>query len=282
MEEYRKKQQEKWKSTQKPDTSEDQKIAEELQKKYEQEIMDEEFAKKLQEEFNTQEQQLQQAIDLTQEDDDVIEITPQHSSQEQQLLQEREQQLRAERQRLEIERMRQIQSQQQQNQMYHPFSSRNFSSLDDDFNFLNEEEEFQNFNQIHPFQNRYYQFQRIYPFGSSSIHFNPNSTHNQTRSPNNQNNNIGESYEDLLQLQERLGSVPKGAKKEDIENTTSQFKLRKLFKDQDTCVICYEEFKIGESVRKLPCLHLFHSNCIDEWLQQSRNCPLCKKDILGE
>jgi len=44
------------------------------------------------------------------------------------------------------------------------------------------------------------------------------------------------------------------------------------------CSICLESFKPGERVRKLPCKHIFHAHCIDEWLTQSSE--LCPEDGL--
>ena len=29
----------------------------------------------------------------------------------------------------------------------------------------------------------------------------------------------------------------------------------------------------------MPCLHFFHTECIDKWLCNSRLCPICKFDI---
>lgn len=48
----------------------------------------------------------------------------------------------------------------------------------------------------------------------------------------------------------------------------------------DSCVICLGEFNAGEELRKLPCGHVFHVECVDEWLTASRaECPLCKRPV---
>eukprot|EP01138_Halocafeteria_seosinensis_P007993 gb/GECG01008166.1/.p1 GENE.gb/GECG01008166.1/~~gb/GECG01008166.1/.p1 ORF type:complete len:346 (+),score=28.34 gb/GECG01008166.1/:1-1038(+) len=46
------------------------------------------------------------------------------------------------------------------------------------------------------------------------------------------------------------------------------------------CSICLAYFENGEQLRILPCLHQFHSECIDPWLSQGKaECPVCKVDI---
>ena len=48
----------------------------------------------------------------------------------------------------------------------------------------------------------------------------------------------------------------------------------------ETCVICVDEFTEEDQVRVLPCNHIFHPQCIDEWLgNHSSLCPLCKKRV---
>lgn len=50
----------------------------------------------------------------------------------------------------------------------------------------------------------------------------------------------------------------------------------KASEDELTCSICLEQVNRGELVRSLPCLHQFHTNCIDPWLRQQGTCPVCK------
>jgi hypothetical protein len=48
---------------------------------------------------------------------------------------------------------------------------------------------------------------------------------------------------------------------------------------RDSCSICLESFTKDEHVARLPChiSHMFHTSCIDTWLNVGRGCPLCKK-----
>jgi len=41
-----------------------------------------------------------------------------------------------------------------------------------------------------------------------------------------------------------------------------------------TCSVCPGAFQVGETVRLLPvCLHLYHVECIDLWLEAHSSCP---------
>ena len=33
------------------------------------------------------------------------------------------------------------------------------------------------------------------------------------------------------------------------------------------CRVCLTDFKAGERLRTLPCCHIYHVDCIDEWLK---------------
>ena len=51
---------------------------------------------------------------------------------------------------------------------------------------------------------------------------------------------------------------------------------------QTTCAICLDNFVHHESVvRELPCQHIFHPDCVDDFLVTSTSlCPVCKKSVL--
>uniref|UniRef100_A0A2K6GHB2 RING-type E3 ubiquitin transferase n=1 Tax=Propithecus coquereli TaxID=379532 RepID=A0A2K6GHB2_PROCO len=44
-------------------------------------------------------------------------------------------------------------------------------------------------------------------------------------------------------------------------------------KDARECAICLEELLQGETIAQLPCLHIYHKICIDEWYEVHRSCP---------
>jgi hypothetical protein len=46
------------------------------------------------------------------------------------------------------------------------------------------------------------------------------------------------------------------------------------------CIICLEDFNDEDIVKELPCIHVYHINCINKWLSQNSNkCPVCKKEV---
>uniref|UniRef100_A0ABM5EMU0 RING-type E3 ubiquitin transferase n=1 Tax=Pogona vitticeps TaxID=103695 RepID=A0ABM5EMU0_9SAUR len=46
------------------------------------------------------------------------------------------------------------------------------------------------------------------------------------------------------------------------------------------CAICLEEFSEGQELRIITCLHEFHRQCVDPWLQERQTCPLCMFNIM--
>ncbi|KFK31717.1 hypothetical protein AALP_AA6G149800 [Arabis alpina] len=51
-------------------------------------------------------------------------------------------------------------------------------------------------------------------------------------------------------------------------------------KGSQECSVCLNEFQEEEKLRIIPnCSHLFHIDCIDIWLQNNANCPLCRTRV---
>ena len=56
----------------------------------------------------------------------------------------------------------------------------------------------------------------------------------------------------------------------------------KLVFAQETCPICLDDFNSHETVvRQLPCVHVYHPECIDPFLKNNSSlCPICKGKVL--
>jgi hypothetical protein len=72
--------------------------------------------------------------------------------------------------------------------------------------------------------------------------------------------------------EETLNNFPERViTKADLNNTVNA---------QKECVICLNNFEENENVITLPCLHIFHSKCIKDWLRNgSPECPICKTTV---
>ena len=86
------------------------------------------------------------------------------------------------------------------------------------------------------------------------------------------------SYEELLDLEERMGKVSKGLSEEKIQKLKKEKYVKGKF-SEDKCIICQYEYKIDEQLIILPCKHNFHLECIIEWLKKEKTCPFCKSEI---
>ncbi|XP_020706736.2 E3 ubiquitin-protein ligase Arkadia isoform X2 [Athalia rosae] len=85
--------------------------------------------------------------------------------------------------------------------------------------------------------------------------------------------------------QRRMTHISCGATQESIESHTFPHKYKRVKKIEngedsvEKCTICLSEFEDCESVRRLPCMHLFHVDCVDQWLCTNKRCPICRVDI---
>lgn len=49
--------------------------------------------------------------------------------------------------------------------------------------------------------------------------------------------------------------------------------------EDGVCVVCLSSVIHGDQILELPCSHVFHLSCVEEWLKRSIVCPVCKRDL---
>ncbi|CAI2376759.1 unnamed protein product [Moneuplotes crassus] len=84
------------------------------------------------------------------------------------------------------------------------------------------------------------------------------------------------------------------AKRRDVQREQANLKIKDLllnaaqfkrnpseYEVGDTCPICILEFAEDDNIICLPCNngHVFHSDCIGEWVKRKNCCPICKAEI---
>jgi hypothetical protein len=65
----------------------------------------------------------------------------------------------------------------------------------------------------------------------------------------------------------------------DVINDLMPLRLRALDRDHEECLICSETYDIGCVVNRLPCGHMYHSDCIVGWLHRHCTCPICRYEL---
>lgn len=48
---------------------------------------------------------------------------------------------------------------------------------------------------------------------------------------------------------------------------------------EESCPVCQENYKDGETLVKLNCKHDYHKECVLKWLTQHNACPMCRQSI---
>ena len=48
------------------------------------------------------------------------------------------------------------------------------------------------------------------------------------------------------------------------------------------CVICLDAIRDADPIRTLQCNHTFHATCIDLWVQEKAECPVCRQGFEKE
>eukprot|EP01084_Bolivina_argentea_P045477 83721_1 len=50
-------------------------------------------------------------------------------------------------------------------------------------------------------------------------------------------------------------------------------------RERSNCTICLEQYEGHDEKRVLPCMHVFHKDCIDAWTNRHRTCPICRTNV---
>ncbi|CAN6327392.1 unnamed protein product [Urochloa humidicola] len=93
------------------------------------------------------------------------------------------------------------------------------------------------------------------------------------------------TYEELLDLEDRIGYVSTGLREDEIIRSLrmvkySAFNPKHFSTEMDRrCSICQEEFEANEETGKLSCGHGYHVHCIKQWLSRKNACPVCKTTV---
>uniref|UniRef100_A0ACD5ZX60 Uncharacterized protein n=1 Tax=Avena sativa TaxID=4498 RepID=A0ACD5ZX60_AVESA len=89
------------------------------------------------------------------------------------------------------------------------------------------------------------------------------------------------SYEELVALGEVVGTESRGVSADTLASLPSvTYQAQdKQHSNMEQCVICRVEFEEGESLVALPCKHSYHSECINQWLQLNKVCPMCSAEV---
>ncbi|KAK4750807.1 hypothetical protein SAY87_004289 [Trapa incisa] len=97
------------------------------------------------------------------------------------------------------------------------------------------------------------------------------------------------SYEQLLDLGDRIGHVNTGLKDDEISLCIRKIKLMSIgdlshhftAKTEGKCSICQEDYEEADDIGKLDCGHGYHLECITQWLSHKNVCPICKSEAVA-
>ncbi|KAL2475974.1 RING/U-box superfamily protein [Abeliophyllum distichum] len=89
--------------------------------------------------------------------------------------------------------------------------------------------------------------------------------------------NMNMASHDRGATDEQLANLPTWKYKDD----GNSFELGNSTKDDENteCCICLAKYRDKEEIRQLPCTHIFHLKCVDQWLKIISCCPLCKQGL---
>ncbi|KAL2322295.1 hypothetical protein Fmac_026674 [Flemingia macrophylla] len=91
---------------------------------------------------------------------------------------------------------------------------------------------------------------------------------------------LGPRLEGLIEqhvTNDRLGPPP--ASRSSIEAMPTVKITHEHLQSDSHCPVCKERFEVGSEARKMPCNHIYHSDCIVPWLVLHNSCPVCRVEL---
>ena len=104
------------------------------------------------------------------------------------------------------------------------------------------------------------------------------------------NNNFNQNENNLSLNNRNINNNNNNETNENIDNNETFFKNlldicnkdkynKNKYKKHEDCRICLMKFENNENILILPCLHIFHTDCIINWLKNKKTCPLDNQNL---
>ncbi|KAI4366726.1 hypothetical protein MLD38_022567 [Melastoma candidum] len=93
---------------------------------------------------------------------------------------------------------------------------------------------------------------------------------------------VEQIFDQIMRTDIRRGTASSAAAKDVVEGLPVMEVREGMFKGSDgdgACAVCKNNVQVGERVKRLPCLHYFHEECIVPWLEIRNTCPLCRHEL---
>jgi len=60
-----------------------------------------------------------------------------------------------------------------------------------------------------------------------------------------------------------------------------RFEASKEMEDDPSqeCVVCRDRFSSGQACTAMPCEHIYHDECLSQWLGVHNSCPMCRMEL---